>query len=305
MRLATLGVLALFGLGAFASPVRADIDKFVGTWTNVESGTRGITRIVIRARRGRLRMRVFGSCRPTDCDWGRARPVVYGPDISSDAWRDARAITAVYDNEFSETILVIRAGRRDRLRVRALTRFTDGSRRSNYVVSYSFTRAREAARVPEPAPRRLREDCISFDPRRVRVRRIDGRWKIVEGRHWIADFGRRGREARQGLDVIRHYGLDRQCFVGRPNPSMTYFLAGSRIPGGAMPGEDCVGFDPAKTRLRRVDGRWKIADGNHWIMDFGGNRPEASQALTIMRHYGARRSCFVGRPGPSMTYLRR
>lgn len=305
MRLVTLCVLAAFGVGAFCSPARADIDDFVGTWENTEPGTRGITRIVIRDRRGRLRMRVFGSCRPTDCDWGRTRPVVYGPDVSSDPLRDARAVTAVYDNGFSETILVIRAARRDRLRVRALTRFTDGSRRSNYVMTYSFVRARESARAPERPPRRLREDCVSFDPRRVDVRRVNGRWKIVEGRHWIADFGGKGREAKHALSVIRHYGLDQQCFVGRPGPSMTYFLTRSRIPAGAMRGEDCVGFDPANTALRRINGRWKIVDGNHWIMDFGGNRSEADQALTIIRHYHARMSCFVGRPGPSMTYLRR
>jgi hypothetical protein len=32
-------------------------------------------------------------------------------------------------------------------------------------------------------------------------------------------------EARQAEEVIRHYRLNRQCFVGRPNPGMTYWLS--------------------------------------------------------------------------------
>ena len=32
-------------------------------------------------------------------------------------------------------------------------------------------------------------------------------------------------EARMGLEVIASYGLDRQCFVGRPGPSFEFWMA--------------------------------------------------------------------------------
>ena len=40
-------------------------------------------------------------------------------------------------------------------------------------------------------------------------------------------------------------------------------------------------------------------------MDFGQEEGEARQALSHILRYGFTHICFVGRPQPSMTYLRR
>jgi len=93
--------------------------------------------------------------------------------------------------------------------------------------------------------------------------------------------------------------------VGRPDPSFTYLLVGQNAPSGPMSGEDCVSFNPATTEVKQVNGRWKIVDGSHWMFDFGSNRAEAEQALKVIKKYGFRYSCFVGRPDPSFTYMRR
>ena len=67
------------------------------------------------------------------------------------------------------------------------------------------------------------EDCISFNPDKIQVARIENSWKIVEGSHWIMDFGSSESEARLAYDIIIKYGFRTICFVGRPDPSMTYF----------------------------------------------------------------------------------
>lgn len=67
------------------------------------------------------------------------------------------------------------------------------------------------------------EDCVSFNPGRVKVVNINGRFKIVEGGHWISDFGQKGGEAHQALRIIKRYQFSKQCFVGRPGPSFTYW----------------------------------------------------------------------------------
>jgi len=149
-----------------------------------------------------------------------------------------------------------------------------------------------------------REDCIRINPRLTRVARIQGRWKIVQGSMWIKDFGSKRAEAYQSLKIIKRYGLNKQCFVGRPNPSFEYWLVNRRAPRGRMAGEDCVSFNPRTTRVRRVQGRWKIVDGRHWMFDFNQNRREAVQSMRIIRRYRFNKSCFVGRPGPSFKYLR-
>jgi phosphohistidine phosphatase SixA len=71
----------------------------------------------------------------------------------------------------------------------------------------------------------VQEDCLAFNLNNIRVERIQNRWKIVDGNHWILDFDQEEGEARQSFNLIQKYRFDHICFVGRPNPSMTYFTA--------------------------------------------------------------------------------
>ncbi|MEZ5536700.1 MAG: hypothetical protein R3F02_13875 [Thiolinea sp.] len=149
------------------------------------------------------------------------------------------------------------------------------------------------------------EDCISFNPGTTTVKKVNNSWKIVDGSHWMFDFGSNLKEAKQSYAVIRYYGLNKSCFVGRPGPSFTYMLRGNAAPAGSMPGEDCVGFNRTNLRVGQLNGRWKIMDGNHLLFDFGNSRKEAMQSLYYIQKYNMNKSCFVGRPGPSFKYLRR
>lgn len=159
-----------------------------------------------------------------------------------------------------------------------------------------------AMRPPEMA---LQEDCIGLNPAKVSLSQINNSWKIVEGSHWLFDFGSKRDEARQAERVLRHYRMDKSCFVGRPQPSLTYLLAGDRAPRGPMPGEDCIGFNLDNVAVIEANGRWKLADGSHWLFDFGSNKVEAGQALAVLRKHGFSHACYVGRPQPSFSYLRR
>ncbi|RXK88548.1 hypothetical protein EST62_02600 [Chlorobaculum sp. 24CR] len=66
------------------------------------------------------------------------------------------------------------------------------------------------------------EDCVSFNPNTIEVRNIGGSWKIVDGSHWLFNFGSKESEARKAFAIIKKYGFSRSCFVGRPNPSFKY-----------------------------------------------------------------------------------
>lgn len=67
--------------------------------------------------------------------------------------------------------------------------------------------------------------------------------------------------------------------------------------------EDCVKHDPRGLAVRTIRGDVKITDGPHWLMSFRSNRSEAERTLGILRNYGATEVCYVGRPGPSLTYI--
>ncbi|MEM2884495.1 MAG: hypothetical protein QXF24_00205 [Thermoproteota archaeon] len=149
--------------------------------------------------------------------------------------------------------------------------------------------------------------CVGFDPSALEVVRkgFFFRYWVIEERSGkrIARFDRE-REARLALSIIRHYGMTQHCQLGAPAPSMEYWLVNGRPPAGAMPGEDCVGFDPQNLEVKKVDGRWTIVEGTHWLLSFGEREEEARTALSIIKQYGFNRVCFVGRPKPSMTYFR-
>jgi hypothetical protein len=148
------------------------------------------------------------------------------------------------------------------------------------------------------------EDCIPFNPDNCQVSLIGGNYKIVDGSMWLLDFGNNKVEADKALEIIKHYHFNSQCFVGRPNPSMEYWLVNGSAPSGSLSGEDCISFNPANIEVSFVGGNWKIVEGSHWILDFGQSKAEADEAFAVIKKYGFSEICYVGRPGPSLTYFK-
>ena len=138
----------------------------------------------------------------------------------------------------------------------------------------------------------------------AQAQNIGGDWKIVDGTHWIKSFGVKALEAQRSLQIIKHYQFTSICFVQRPGPRLEYFKQGASLPAGGMPGEDCVGFNPNTATVQPFGAQARVVDGNHAMMLFP-NMAQAQKALAIIKMHQARFQCFVGRPGPSMTYLKK
>jgi len=149
------------------------------------------------------------------------------------------------------------------------------------------------------------EDCILFDYSKVTMALIGNRYKIVQGSMWMLDFGTDKASAEKALSIIKFYKLTSQCFVGRPNAPMKYFLCSGKAPVGAFPGEDAIGFNPAAIKVEKINNRWKIVEGSHWILDFDTNESVAKNAYYFIKKYEFNKICFVGRPNPPMMYFRK
>jgi hypothetical protein len=149
------------------------------------------------------------------------------------------------------------------------------------------------------------EDCIPFNPNIVQAQKVGSNWKVVAGSMWMLDFGANQANAQKAVDIIKHYKMDKQCFVGRPDAPMMYFTTGGRSPQGAFPGEDAIPFNPLNISASKINGTWKVVDGSHYILDFGPKEAEARIAVDIIRFYGFNMICFVGRPNAPMTYFRK
>lgn len=130
-------LLAMF----MASTVYAGFNQFAGKWKNFDLNSGGITTLSIYTRGNRVTVRAWGKCYPTDCDWGRVRAYAYGPNVSSNLFNSADAISAIFRTSSSLNMMIIHPLGNNRLRVEVLRHFTDKSRRTNYRSVYTFVRS--------------------------------------------------------------------------------------------------------------------------------------------------------------------
>jgi hypothetical protein len=134
---------------------------------------------------------------------------------------------------------------------------------------------------------------------------VNGSWKVVDGLNWLMDFAGNEANAREAADIIKFYGMNKMCFVGRPNPPMMYFTVNGQAPSGAYAGEDAIGFSTANIEAKNVGGRWKVVDGPTLLLDFNTEESQARVAVALIKMYGFNKIAFVGRPNSPMMYFRK
>lgn len=136
IRVLLILMLALYA----ASTSFAQLDRFTGSWTNVDPDTSGVTRVAVVATANGIEVHVWGRCHPTDCDWGTVQGYAYAGAVQERLPAQARVISAVYRTSFSETIAVMHAVAAGQLQIESLTRFLDNSGRTSYSSVATFAR---------------------------------------------------------------------------------------------------------------------------------------------------------------------
>lgn len=68
------------------------------------------------------------------------------------------------------------------------------------------------------------EDCLPFDPDQLMAKKdLAGDWYLIERpNHSMFSFGKDKDACINTLKIIKKYGFNQSCFVGRPYPSFTY-----------------------------------------------------------------------------------
>ncbi|HTW36616.1 MAG TPA: hypothetical protein VMD53_18505 [Rhizomicrobium sp.] len=69
------------------------------------------------------------------------------------------------------------------------------------------------------------EDCIALHPETVAALYNATRWKVMDGKLWLLDYGQDRAAALEAAKIIHTYSLDRECFIARPHVVMQYWLA--------------------------------------------------------------------------------
>lgn len=149
------------------------------------------------------------------------------------------------------------------------------------------------------------EDCLSFEPSNINFQPDGSGYLLTDGRSRMMVFGSRT-EARLAVETIEFYGFDKHCFAVRPNAGLRYFTVGGDLPSGGFPGEDCIPIDnPDNLSIRSSsDTLFQILDGQS-IPFAAKTQNEAERIIEIIQHYGARYTCYIGRPDPGMVYLKK
>jgi hypothetical protein len=146
-------------------------------------------------------------------------------------------------------------------------------------------------------------DCIPYDLQRVQAKQIDGRWKIVDGDHWIVDFDSVRVNAIKSVSALEYYKMNQICFVGRNSGhAMMFFLSDGKAPEGNIDGEESVYFNPSQVRAEQIDGNWKLTSGSATLEDFGSDERSAREAVEQIEYYGFTRKSTFGLPGPRLRY---
>ncbi|MDA9008872.1 hypothetical protein N9K16_02810 [Alphaproteobacteria bacterium] len=302
--------LAITGIVALQSAAQADIAQLKGTWVNNNSSGLAEVRIKGNLNRG-IKIRAFGSCSPSNCDWGRVRATPFTDGVNQ-RLKKADHLMATFNQGHATKTVLVDLINNNRIKVTTFTDFNAQNRRDYRSV---VTMKRKRIIVPQPVPQPLpipvplpmpmAEDCIPFNPSSIRVEHRNGGWAVTDG-YGTPVFAPTKQEARKVARQMRAHRITKNCYIGRPNASMRYSLKiGNKAPKGAVQGEDCIGFNKNNLSIRHDSGgRWLLTDGGSRMETFP-NKKEAKMGLAVIKKYGFTKQCFVGRPDPSFSYWRK
>jgi hypothetical protein len=128
-----------------AAPARAvDPSPLVGTWVSFDAATRGLVRVVVARRGGRLAVRAFGASSPAPQDWGEVEGDAFAGAVGGVESAAAVGFTARYRFGFVDVLLAAYLNRR-LLVVDCYSVFGDGSGRSSYFSRDHFYQPAESA----------------------------------------------------------------------------------------------------------------------------------------------------------------
>ncbi len=316
-QLLAAGTAALFTI---ASANAEPLNQWLGNW---DKNSGGLDSLSVTNAGGNLKVSVKGACSPNPCDWGSVPATAYSPSAATDPATDTETIIATFNQGFATKTVVLDGRAGNTLRAHVYTHFVDGSGRNDYVLHASMKKAQLTLTplpggpiIAQPAQptgpiitqplKPFTDDCIAFNPDNVSVARRNGSWKLVQGNMWMLDAGANRNEMLRARSIVKHYGMNKQCFVGRPDASLNYWLVDNKAPAGALPNEDCIGINPGNLTVRNSGGgRYTVvSNGNHLAFS-APSQAEAEEIIKVIKYYGFTKSCFVGRPDPSMSYLRK
>ncbi|MBY0514815.1 MAG: hypothetical protein K2P78_12990 [Gemmataceae bacterium] len=156
------------------------------------------------------------------------------------------------------------------------------------------------ADLPLPFP----EERFAIDANAVMLKRVGASWQVWAGPRVLKDLGPNEDAAKEVVRVIRDLRPTEWCAIGSPRPVVEYGLTnGKPILSAAFP-KTVVPIDLLSARVDLIKGVWCLRDDENILFNFGPRRPDAEQALAVVRKYGFNRIGTAGHPqAPALVYF--
>ena len=145
------------------------------------------------------------------------------------------------------------------------------------------------------------EDRIPFNRTNVAAAQFGGRWKVVEGSHWMLDTGpasgKPNARSRSSTTTSWRDVLRRPTAVRPTQPDDV--LAERQRSGpvrAARPARTASLSIAINLAVVEIGGRWKVVEGTHWLLDFGPARATRVAALALHPQARFDEICLSGDP---------
>ncbi len=139
---------------------------------------------------------------------------------------------------------------------------------------------------------RLVDDCFSFKSSKAKAYKINQVWKVISNNDIIANLGGSRDDADRAVQIIKHYGMSKRCFVNRKDWDFQYFLKDKKAPKGEWAGEACTKFATGNIDVNKEGEKWLLEDGVTRIKTFKTEQ-EAWMALAYIRRHEFTHQCSV------------
>ena len=115
------------------------VSRLVGEWTNIDSNTGNVTKVIITNDDNELSISAYGSCHPKDCEWGKVKINEIAASIEEksnvlpfDYLLALWEIDGKIKNAMTEIMkITIETGPKPKLHIETITIFNDNSGRRN------------------------------------------------------------------------------------------------------------------------------------------------------------------------------
>jgi len=132
-----------------------------------------------------------------------------------------------------------------------------------------------------------RESCTPFDLKSLHVAKVKGRWKLMDGKGVVHDFGYKAKRARATLSTIRQKQFSLICVIHDLFPPFIYFVPESQI-----------------TKVIVVRHAEKAADNNAPGVELSGDGEKRATTLSNILNVSGVSAVFATKTSGGQSYKR-